>query len=796
MKMTERRERYSTGSNRCNSMKETYQSIEFSAVKKQIAGYCAFELGAALIMDARPQFDALWIKRELRRCQQASKVLREQLHFPNDDILDISAWISRCQKDITLRPGELRSIASFIATCDRVKRFLSSCDSSLDELHDLKSSLLDHSRVRRSIEECISVEGEIYDHASEKLSTLRRTSLEVSAQISTEARRFISSHGSILMDTITALRNERTCVLVKVSEKNSVRGIIHGESASGQAVYLEPSALVALNNRQQALKSEEEQEMERILKQLTKKVREEALGLLANLDTMALLDALFAKAKWCNAKDGCIPLLNTKDHHLYLKEARHPLIPAERVVANTYELKPDIRCLLISGSNTGGKTVTLKTIALFVAMTHAGFPILCENAVVPLFRAICLDVGDQQSIQESLSTFSSHLSRLSKICEQADQDSFVILDELGSGTDPNEGECLAIAILEQLLSRKATIIASTHFAKVKSFANSREDVLLSCVAFDMETMTPTYHYLEGVGGQSNAFAIARRYHLNDAIVQRAELLKEQGQDNVQELMERLEKNAAELQQQKEVLHERLDEIQKLRTELQTEKNKLRRQQDEMLKQAMDEAKERYEQQLEQAEKIIAELRSMNENSKPHEVSEKLHELRELQPQQKEEETPAKEEEIHVGDYVQIRSLNYHGEVLSISKNKACVLANGMKMNVSLGQLEKTAKVKHEKKTKSKGYKKTVRSSSFPLECNLIGMRVDEALAVVDKYLDNAILNRAGSVRIVHGMGTGALRKAVHNYLKKQPKVESFRLGAQGEGGLGATIVELKQKGRR
>ena len=334
----------------------------------------------------------------------------------------------------------------------------------------------------------------------------------------------------------------------------------------------------------------------------------------------------------------------------------------------------------------------LSPIALFVAMTHAGFPILCENAVVPLFRAICLDVGDQQSIQESLSTFSSHLSRLSKICEQADQDSFVILDELGSGTDPNEGECLAIAILEQLLSRKATIIASTHFAKVKSFANSREDVLLSCVAFDMETMTPTYHYLEGVGGQSNAFAIARRYHLNDAIVQRAELLKEQGQDNVQELMERLEKNAAELQQQKEVLHERLDEIQKLRTELQTEKNKLRRQQDEMLKQAMDEAKERYEQQLEQAEKIIAELRSMNENSKPHEVSEKLHELRELQPQQKEEETPAKEEEIHVGDYVQIRSLNYHGEVLSISKNKACVLANGMKMNVSLGQLEKTAKV--------------------------------------------------------------------------------------------------------
>ena len=368
-----------------------------------------------------------------------------------------------------------------------------------------------------------------------------------------------------------------------------------------------------------------------------------------------------------------------------------------------------------------------------------------------------------------------------------------MLDELGSGTDPNEGECLAIAILEALLKQQARVIASTHFAKVKAYANSRSDILLSCVAFDMETMQPTYRYLEGVSGQSNAFAIARRYHLRADIVERAQVLKEQGQGDAQRLMERLEEQATALQQEKETLHERLDEVQMLRRQLQEEKQTLKKQQESALQQAMEEARARYEEQLAQADAIIRELRQMNEQHKPHEVSQKLHELRQLQPQQKEETTPETKEDIQKGDYVQLKSLGYHGEVLSVNKNKASVLANGMKLNVSLSDLEKIRRPKQEKSEKS--YKKTIRSS-FPLECNVIGMHVDEALAVVDKYLDNAILNRAGSVRIVHGMGTGALRKAIHSYLKKHTKVESFRMGGQGEGGLGATIVELKQKGRR
>ena len=775
-------------------MNENYESVEFSAVKRQIAQRCAFDAGRALLMAQMPRFDTLWIRRELRRCAQASALLRVHLQFPDEDILDISAHLQRADKGMTLRPGELYAIVRFIRTCARVRKFLGHCDEEMEELRELRDALIDEHRLEKEVARCISQDGDVFDHASAQLASLRQRRGELSAMISEEARRFISAHKDILMDTITAIRGGRTCVLVKVSEKNSTRGIVHGESASGQAVYLEPGALVSLNNRLQALESEEQQEVERILSGLSAKVREEADELSANLDTMTLLDVIFAKAAWCNANDGCVASLNTQDAHLLLKEARHPLIPAASVVANTYEMREPRRRLLISGSNTGGKTVTLKTIALFVILTHAGFPVLCERAIVPFYQRILLDVGDQQSIQESLSTFSSHLSRLASICELADARSFIILDELGSGTDPAEGECLAIAILEELGRRHSTLVASTHFARVKTYAAACDDMMVSCVAFDMETMTPTYHYLEGVSGQSNAFAIARRYHLSAAIVDRAQQLKQEGQSEEASVMERLERQLQQVNEEKERLHARLDEVQQLRRDLLREQEKLRRRSEDAVQKAYEQARESYEERMQQAEQIIRELRDMKADHKPHEVSQKLHQLREMQPDQRDPEaTSPVDEEIKVGDYVRLRRLNYHGEVISLSKNKAVVLANGMKMNVKCDELEKMQPP--EKKKEGKGYRKPS-SSSFPLECNVIGMHVDEALAVVDKYLDNALLNKASSVRIIHGMGTGALRKAVHAYLKRNVNVESFRMGAQGEGGLGATVVELKQKGKK
>ncbi len=775
-------------------MNENYQSVEFDAVKQQIARYCAFAAGSEMLMAQMPCFDPLWIRRELRRCAQACTMLRIHLQFPDDDLVDISAHVQRARKGMTLRPGELFAIVRFIRTAVRVRKFLAQCDEDMEELRELRDALLDERRLEKDIARCISQDGEVFDHASAQLAALRQRRGELNAMIAGEAKRFIAAHKDILMDTITAMRGGRTCVLVKVSEKNSTHGIIHGESASGQAVYLEPGSLVSLNNRLQTLESEEQQEVERILSMLSAKVKEEADALAANLETLTLLDVIFAKAAWSNANDGCVAALNTKDAHLQLKQARHPLIPASSVVANTYELREPQRRLLISGSNTGGKTVTLKTIALFVILTHAGFPVLCERAVVPFYHRILLDVGDQQSIQESLSTFSGHLSRLARICEQADERSFIILDELGSGTDPAEGECLAIAILEELGRRHSTLIVSTHFARVKTYAASCADMLVSCVAFDMETMTPTYHYLEGVSGQSNAFAIARRYHLSDAIVTRAQQLKEEGQSEDASMMERLERQMQQVNEEKERLHARLDEVQQLRHDLRREQEQLRHRSETVVQKAYEEARAAYEERIGEAEAIIQELRAMKADHKPHEVSEKLHALRELQPLQEESEAPAAHDEaIQVGDYVRLRRLNYHGEVIALSKNKAIVLTNGMKMNVKCDELEKMQPP--EKKKEGKGYRKPA-ASSFPLECNVIGMHVDEALAIVDKYLDNAMLNKASSVRIIHGMGTGALRKAVHAYLKRNTQVESFRMGAQGEGGLGATVVELKQKGKK
>ena len=306
-------------------MNENYESVEFSAVKRQIAQRCAFDAGRALLMAQMPRFDTLWIRRELRRCAQASALLRVHLQFPDEDILDISAHLQRADKGMTLRPGELYAIVRFIRTCARVRKFLGHCDEEMEELRELRDALIDEHRLEKEVARCISQDGDVFDHASAQLASLRQRRGELSAMISEEARRFISAHKDILMDTITAIRGGRTCVLVKVSEKNSTKGIVHGESASGQAVYLEPGALVSLNNRLQALESEEQQEVERILSGLSAKVREEADELSANLDTMTLLDVIFAKAAWCNANDGCVASLNTQDAHLLLKEARHPL---------------------------------------------------------------------------------------------------------------------------------------------------------------------------------------------------------------------------------------------------------------------------------------------------------------------------------------------------------------------------------------------------------------------------------------------------------------------------------------
>ena len=772
-------------------MKDYNEALELHKVKEQFVRYCSFSLGIQRIRQAVPHYDALWVTRELHRVKEAYDLVIRYGNLPFGGVHDIHASVEDAMKDRSLSAQELREIADEIRAVEHIMKYFKASEIETPYIMELVESFSDQRPCASAIEKCISMNHEVLDHASEPLRSIRKSISSCNGEINTEVQRFLARNSSKLMDTITTTRNDRTCVLVKISEKNSVDGFIHGESASGQTAYIEPRSLIILNNNLQSLKSQEANEIERILYELSQKVKQIGYELLGNLETFALLDELFAKALWTKEVDGCIAQLNTKDHSLYIKAACHPLISKDHVVANTYQIKAPYHSLLITGSNTGGKTVTLKTIGLFVEMTLCGLPIAAQEACIPLFDAIYVDIGDDQSIQESLSTFSSHISKLAYICDHANEKALVLLDELGGGTDPKEGEPLAVAILDDLRQSGAMIIATTHFSALKHYGSKNDDILLSSVQFDMEHMRPTYRYIEGISGQSNAFEIARRYGLKERVLEEAKRVQEESRTLADMEMDKLEKTLLENHALKEQLDARLANVKQLQEHLQKETAAFAQKKDQLLAKLKEEAQKALEEKQEEAEEIIEELKTLHADSKPHEIVNLKTQLACLKEAEEEQDEDV-EESFAVNDYVLIKKYNYYGDVLSINKDKVCVYANGMKMNVTTKDITH-AKRQVQKKSKKSYSKGMIKSLS--MECNVIGMRVAEAIPIIDKYLDNAILAKATSVRLIHGVGTGALRKGVHDYLKHHPRVESFHMGGQGEGGLGATVVTLKQKGK-
>lgn len=771
-----------------------YRALQFEECKAQIAAHCRFSLARQMVISQMPSFSYLWIQQETKRTKEAIECVVRYGLLPLPGLFDISAALADAQRDKTLRPYELNRIAQQAAALHAVKEYRKQCDIATPHLDELYAAFCDMDSLQQAISSCINAHDEVMDHASAKLASLRRSIRLCEGDIGKEAQRFIHANSTKVMDTITTTRNHRVCILLKISEKNNVRGFVHGESASGQTAYVEPEALFQLNNQLVSLQSQEQEEVARILKELTQLVKHYSDALAANQETFTLLDTYFAKAQYAKSNDGCMAHVVQNGDHLYLKELRHPLIDPKQVVANTYELKPPYRTLLITGSNTGGKTVTLKNIGLAVCLAQSGMPILAQRAILPFYTQLFVDIGDDQSIQESLSTFSAHISKLAAVCEQVSSTSLVLLDELGSGTDPREGECLAIALLDELCISKAFIIATTHFNALKSYAKQQEDIMISSVEFDVEQMKPTYRYLAGISGTSNALAIARRYHMNERILKKAQALRDAGRSDQEKLMEKLEAEAMQLQLQKQQAEATLQDLQALREELRKEKAQFAKVKERELQQL----KERYEQKLTetlaQGEALITELKAMNQDVKPHELNEAAKRLQQLEII--EEDQPQPEHVVfQIGDRVSIAHSHTQGEIIEINKDKVCVLVNGLRVNTKKQDLRLEARNSPKKKLKEKGYQLSKTSTHFSTELNVIGMNVAEALPVVDKYLDNAILAKVFTVRLIHGNGTGALRKGIHQYLKKHAKVEAYRLGGQGEGGTGATVVTLKKAGK-
>ncbi len=520
---------------------DDFQALQFQEVKEQIAGFCRFSLGKALIREVVPSYEALWIKRENERAKEALALFTAYGNIPLPGLYDISQALQDALRDQTLRPMELYQIAQQGQGIKGVWQYMNASELKSVQLDDLCHAFQDVSALCQAITRCIQNGEEVIDNASSQLAQLRKSIRACESDIARETQQFIAGNHTKLMDTISVSRGGRVCVLIKASEKNSVKGFVHGESASGQAVYMEPEMLLQLNNKLASLQSREQEEVERILRELSQMVKRDAHALGANQETFALLDAYFAKAAYARKHDACIAEIVPNGDHLYLKEARHPLIDPKRCVANTYEIKAPYRSILITGSNTGGKTVTLKTIGLAACMAQSGLPVLSQTALLPLFSHIFADIGDDQSIQESLSTFSAHVSKLSYILTHVDQHSLVLLDELGSGTDPKEGESLAVAVLDDLREQKAFVLATTHYSALKNYAKKQDDVLISSVAFDVETMKPTYRYLEGISGVSNAFAIAARYHMKESVLTQAERIKAMQTTKQDEYLEKSKK---------------------------------------------------------------------------------------------------------------------------------------------------------------------------------------------------------------------------------------------------------------
>lgn len=767
---------------------DDFQAIDFENVLRQVASQASFSHSVQTILEARPLADLNAVNRELSLAKEALAFENSGAYVSLGGLSDIRKIVRQAARGMSLLPTELLEIGNFLTACLAVSKAFN--PELTPQLADLASTLSPCKGLEQAISRAIDLSGNIREDATPRLKSLNSELLAAKADLAAAGRRFVKSHSNELMEQMTTTISGRLCVLVKAAYKNSMGGLVHGSSQSGQAYYMEPSGLVEKNNDVQALSLAIEEEKKAVCRSLSAMVKKEQTALLSNEESLLVIDVALAKGKWCSQHDGCIPLVQSRDHGFRIEHALHPLLDKATGVANTYELKPGQECLMISGSNMGGKTVTLKTIGLFVALSHSGFPVSAHLAVLPFYKKMFFDIGDSQSIENSLSTFSGHVSALSQIVSQADQQTFVLLDEIGNGTDPQEGAALAQAVLEGLMDKGATIITTTHYNSVKAFGKSDPRVLVSSVEFDPETLRPTYRYLPGVSGASYAFHIASQFGLDPQIIERASSLKKENETEVQKQLESLEKAQAQVQKDKDRFEKLIANAHDLQRDAAREKEQW-----QTRKKRLD---EEYEQQLsdllyekkEEARSILREMREAS-NRASHEQIEQMAKLDALGGSQSEkaQEKPEKEEAFKPGDYVRIEALNNHGEIQSVAKNKAQVLVNGRRVSVPLSGLTLMKRPKAPVKVRKAHTDRVFKA--FPLELNIIGQRVEEGIRQLDHYLDQAVYHRVKSVRIIHGMGTGRLRNAVWDDLRHHPAVKTFTAGGPGDGGLGATLVELK-----
>lgn len=763
--------------------KELDQALEYDRVLEEIAGCASFSTSREKILTALPQYDPLNIQHELDLAKEGMELARLGSIISMAGITDISGLLAMAAKGQVLQPAELLEIYLFERAVYRVR---SAFDEQFPLLQELAGSLMYDARLDKALSQALEMNGTLRTDASPKLVSLHRQLNETRTAMARSGREFVRRHSGSLMENMTTTIGGRLCVLVKAADKNAFGGMIHGSSQSGQAFYVEPQSFVALNNQVQSVQAEIEEEKLRICRELSRQVGAQKLGLASDLETLTEIDAALAKGRWAVMVDGSIPVMQSRDHTIRILHGVHPLLNRQTAVANNYRLKPEQACLMISGPNMGGKTVTLKTIGLAVALSHAGFPVSAHEALLPWYTDLWMDIGDNQSIENNLSTFSSHMKGIADLCTNGNAGTFALLDEVGNGTDPLEGASLATAVLDHLIHKGATILTSTHYSQVKTYGKANPAVLVSSMEFDGETLRPTYKYVEDSSGASYAFSIASACGLPESVIEAAEKQKEENASQVQKQLEKLEVLQETVRKKEERFNHLIEDAHRIQKEADEEKARWVHKKEQLDDKYQQDLAQMLEEKREKADEILKELKG---TGKLHEQIALKHGIDSLQEESQRAPEAISSEPLKVGDYVRMKNLNTHGEIVDIRKKEATVIANGIKTRVKLSQLEKM--VRPAPKPTIRRARVDSVASRFPLELNIIGMHVEEGLQALDHYMDQAVLHHAGSVRIIHGMGTGKLRAAVWDDLKKRSAVKSFTAGGPGEGGLGATVVILK-----
>lgn len=781
-------------------MEQKYlDKLEFNKVLEMLENYAVTYLGKELVKDLKPSFNKNEVQITLKETEQAEVLTHRIGGIPLGEIDNINVHLRTLEAGGTLSIKQLLDLAKTLKISRELKEYyekiseIENIDTNRlrNYFFDIYTNIVIEDKMFKSIID----ENTLDDHASKNLYIIRKNIKQIQNEIKNKLNNYL--HSKYLQEAFITIRNGRYVIPVKQEYRNEVKGFIHDISASGATVFVEPLPVFEMNNRINTLKLEEANEIQKIQQELS----ELFMGITKELDTnikiIGKLDFIFAKAKFGIANYGVAPIIND-NKIIKLNKARHPLIDKDKVVPVDIEIGEKYNTLVITGPNTGGKTVTLKTIGLLSCMGMSGLYIPAgEKSSIYVFDNIFADIGDEQSIADSLSTFSSHMINIVDMMKKSTEKSLILLDELCSGTDPQEGANLAISILEELNGKQSINVVTTHYSEIKNYAITTDNFENASSEFDVENMKPTYKILIGVPGRSNAFAISKRLGLEEHILNRAKELTKQENINIEDVLKEIYDNKILIEEEKEKTERSLKEIDRLKKELERDNTELELQAKKIIDDARYEARKILLNAKDQAEDIIKKISEQEDKNKMNKIKNDLNEeIKELKIENNALKSDTKLEDLKKGMKVYIGSINQEGTILSISNksNKVRVQIGMAKTDFHIedifiknNNLNEEPQVKNEKINK----KEINVKNNVSTEINVIGLTVDEAIPIIDKYLDECSMTSMKTTRIVHGKGTGKLRSGIQGYLKTHPHVKSFRNGTFGEGEMGVTIVELK-----